>query len=255
MRRTQLCALALFALWAACDEGEPGLLPDAGPGIVGAPGQSDSAVLVPPGGSLSDAGSPGVGTTPTPPGGALPCNVKTIVDQYCGNCHGAVPQFGAPLPLVSVADFHANAPLAKQSAHLAAIDRVGRTGPGVMPPAGQPALPAAQKSALLDWLRAGAPAGTACTPTQPTGPGDAGSASDAQTPTPDAGAPATTDCDISFELRAYNTQAGTKFPIPAQDDRYECFYFKTNLEPNTLATSLSPLLDETRSLHHWLSNT
>jgi hypothetical protein len=56
---------------------------------------------------------------------------------------------------------------------------------------------------------------------------------------------------VSFELRAGDGKGG-KFPIPQEDDHYECFYFKTNVDANTLATSLAPLLDETRSLHHWL---
>jgi hypothetical protein len=249
-RGKRLGALLLFGLWSACDAGEPGLNPvtiSTDSSVVGA---LDAGVGLSPGGSSAANPTPGGSSSGgANAGGALPCNVQTIVTQHCGTCHGAVPQFGAPMPLVSLADFRALAPRGGQTVSADAIDRLSRTGTGVMPPPPQPALPAQQKSALLDWLRAGAPAGSACAPARP---GDAGAPKDAQVMSPSVDAAAAEgDCEISFELRASNGQGG-KFPIPQQDDHYECFYIKANVDPNSLATSLSPLLDETRSLHHWL---
>ena len=150
------------------------------------------------------------------------------------------------MSLATVADFHALAPIAKQASHLAAIDRITRTGAGVMPPPQQPALSESDESTLLNWLRAGASAGAPCAAQAPA---DAGIQAEAGAPL-DAGS-AAEDCDVSFELRATDGQGG-KYAIPLEDDHYECFYFKANVEPNTLATALSPLLDHTATLHHWL---
>ncbi len=238
MRRTRRRTLALVGLLVACGESDVGSTSQAA--------SSDGAV---PTGVI-----PGAGSTAPANGEALPCNIKTIVDQYCGNCHGTAPQFGAPMALSTLADFRAQTPGAKQAGHAAALDRVARTGPGAMPPALQPQLPQAAKSALLEWLRAGAPAGAACSSAQPNDAGVARDAASATQPPPDAGAApsaAPSDCELSFELRAGDGRGG-KFPIPLEDDHYECFYFKANVAPSSLATSLSPLLDNTRSLHHWL---
>jgi hypothetical protein len=229
MGRAQLGALALLGTWVACQ-------PDPDPAASGA---SDAAVMAPADASI----------VPAPSAGAVPCAVRTQVDQYCGSCHGAQPQFGAPLALASLADFHAIAPGSKQPVHQAALDRVARTGAGVMPPPPQPALPENAKSSLLAWLRAGAPAGEACASGAIRDAGAPGDAGGLPAP-PDAGT-ADSDCELSFELRATDGQGG-KFPIPLEDDHYECFYFKAEVGPNALATRLSPLLDDTRALHHWL---
>jgi hypothetical protein len=224
MGKAQLAALALISTWVACQAD-----PDAR-----ASGAGDAAMI-----AASDAGSDAASA----PTGAVPCAVKALIDQHCGQCHGTQPQFGAPMALASLADFHAIGPGSQQPVHQAALDRVMRTGAGVMPPPPQPALPESAKSTLLGWLRAGAQPGDACAP---------GAVSDAGAPS-DAGGTgaASNDCDVSFELRATDGRGG-KFPIPLENDHYECFYFKAEVAPNTLATVLSPLLDDTRALHHWL---
>ena len=177
----------------------------------------------------------------------LPCDVAAVLDQHCTSCHAAgTPQFGAPMSLASAKDFLATAPKAKTPVHEASIDRIERDGPGAMPPSPQAPLSAAEKKTLLTWLEAGAPASQeVCTK---PGSGDGSVAPDgggSTAPTPDV------DCDVSFELRAYEGK-GDKFPVPMEDDHYECFYFKAEVGADTLATALSPLLDDTRVLHHWL---
>lgn len=74
------------------------------------------------------------------------------------------------------------------------------------------------------------------------------------TPAVDAGGPAlpAEDCELGFELRA-GDGAGGAFAVPLENDHYECFYFKADAATaGALATSLSPILDDTRVLHHWL---
>jgi cytochrome c551/c552 len=250
MHKTYWGALALSGALLACQQEEPALV---------APGALDasSPVLTVDGAIVPATGDAGVGPGVAKPG-QLPCAVKTIVDRACGTCHGAPPQFGAPLALTTAAEFQALAPTSKQAAHISAIDRISRTGAGVMPPPPQPPLSAADKTTLLTWLRAGALPGAACAALPagdagPAGSSDAGRSDGGVTaPTGDGGGPvAPSDCDVSFELRATDGNGG-KFQIPLEDDHYECFYFKSNSDANTLATSLSPLLDDTRVLHHWL---
>jgi hypothetical protein len=115
-----------------------------------------------------------------------------------------------------------------------------------MPPSPQKPLTTKERDTLLAWFDADAQASDeTCSDTTTPKPGDA-----TTTPTDPA------DCEVGFELRAHDvTQGKGKFPIPAEDDHYECFYFNVadlGIDPNTLATSLSPLLDDTRVLHHWL---
>lgn len=179
-------------------------------------------------------------------GAQLPCDVKAVLDAHCTSCHARVPQFGAPMSLASASDFHAAAPRAKTKVFESASDRIQRTGAGAMPPSPQKPLTTKERDTLLAWFEADAKASDeTCAETSTPKPGEG-----TQTPTDAA------DCEVGFELRAHDQAQGKgKFPIPAEDDHYECFYFNVGdlgIDANTLATSLAPLLDDTRVLHHWL---
>jgi cytochrome c551/c552 len=178
-----------------------------------------------------DAGSPSEGT--------LPCAVQSVLAERCWTCHDAVPQFGAPVSLSTFEQLHAESPRAKAPYYQAVAARIQPDAKPAMPPAGQPPLSDAQRATLLEWIAAGAPAGEACA--ADAGPVDAGVVPPA----------ADSDCDVSFELRGTDFQGGP-YPVPLADDHYECFYFKTNIDKDTLATRLTPLLDKTNVLHHWL---
>lgn len=190
------------------------------------------------------------------PGGStkaseLPCDVKAVLDAHCVSCHAAgTPLFGAPMSLASADDFHTAAPRAHTPVYEAAADRVQRTGAGMMPPSPQKPLSDDERSTLLAWFEDKAPSsGGSCVSSTPgTGTADG-------TPDQSAVPVEPLDCEVGFELRAYDGKLGSKFPIPAEDDHYECFYFNAadaGIDASTLATSLSPLLDDTRVLHHWL---
>ena len=164
-------------------------------------------------------------------GAQLPCAVKAVLDAHCATCHGAEPQFGAPMSLSSAADFHAAAPRAKTPLYEAASDRVQRTGAGKMPPSPQKPLSDKDRDTLLAWFEDKAPSSEdKCAATVAEGEGS--------TPTtPDEAA----DCELGFELRASDGRGG-KFPIPPEDDHYECFYFNaadSGIDPNTLAVRLA----------------
>ena len=46
------------------------------------------------------------GTTGT---GGLPCEVSDVLQANCQKCHGAAQSYGAPMPLLTVADVNAKA--------------------------------------------------------------------------------------------------------------------------------------------------
>lgn len=119
------------------------------------------------GGPFPDAGG-GADAAAEAAGDGLPCSIAPVVVGVCQRCHSEPPAHGAPFPLVSAADFHAVFPpppsafgrLVRERA-VAAVESdfmplVNPSAP--LDPPVEP-LTAAQKSALLEWLRAGAPAG------------------------------------------------------------------------------------------------
>ncbi|MET0282922.1 MAG: hypothetical protein ABW352_00570 [Polyangiales bacterium] len=256
MRRVYLSLLALSAL--SCNEDptpvgdmSPRNTPDAGHADAGSSTDSkrdggkadapsaaaDSSVEVDEAPiSEQDAGGGGASDS------GLPCAVQSVLAERCWTCHDQVPQFGAPVSLSNFEQLHAQSPRAKVPYYQAVADRIQPGELPAMPPAGQPPLSAEQRATLLDWIAAGAPAGEACAVEPPPVTGvDAG----VEPP------PAESDCDVSFELRGTDFKGGA-YPVPMADDHYECFYFKANIEPGTLATRLTPLLDKTNVLHHWL---
>jgi hypothetical protein len=86
----------------------------------------------------------------------LPCDVKAVVSAYCGDCHGAEPDFGAPMSLVSSAGFHAFRKGADWMLPLIEA-RFNTTDREIMmPPSLAPQPTATERAVLNDWLAAGA---------------------------------------------------------------------------------------------------
>jgi hypothetical protein len=111
-------------------------------------------------------------------GGALPCNIDTLVKSRCQSCHGAKPLGGAPMSLLTAADFQRDwvvrttESLIGQHIKLSELARIrinGERGTAKMPQ-GNP-LPPADLSTLTSWLSSGAPAGAACGAPPPPPPG------------------------------------------------------------------------------------
>jgi uncharacterized membrane protein len=91
----------------------------------------------------------------------IPCEVAAILSEKCALCHGPMPKFNAPMALVSVADFQAEAPISStKRVREVAIERIDAdSGAASMPPPGTVApLTAAQRSTLSAWLEGGTPA-------------------------------------------------------------------------------------------------
>ena len=72
---------------------------------------ADDDTTTPPDATLSDTSEPAdadnADTTAQP--GGLPCDVATVLEQNCANCHAAEPLFGAPMALVTREDLLAPA--------------------------------------------------------------------------------------------------------------------------------------------------
>jgi hypothetical protein len=133
-------------------------------GPMGAPVGGISGGLTPSGGVTPGAGSGGV-----VPAGTMPCEVSSVVQARCHTCHGARPIGGAPMSLVTLADFHRDytavsttqlAGRAYKMYELARIRINREQGTAPMPQAGQ--LQGSELSTLSTWLTSGAPAGAAC---------------------------------------------------------------------------------------------
>lgn len=108
------------------------------------------------GGAGGGSGSVGGGAGQTTSG--IPCDVATIVLTRCAACHGQPPSGGAPIALLSRADFlAASAVNAAQTHGERSVLRM-RDAVNPMPPGAQVA--SSEIDVVAAWVTAGMPAGT-----------------------------------------------------------------------------------------------
>jgi hypothetical protein len=204
---------------------------------------------------------------------SLPCDVKSIIDEKCSECHGPLQQFGALMPLVSWNDFDAPA-VSDGSRKVSSLvpERIHHPT-SRMPPAPYDPLSADELAVIDAWIAQGAgPAAVsdACytpPPVSGTGgaPGAGGSPSTGGGPStggsggivPSPDAPA--DCQEFFEFRAHGAQVEndtTPYVVPNNlekgGNQYTCFYFDPPYADGSQALFFKGILDDTRVLHHWL---
>jgi hypothetical protein len=90
-----------------------------------------------------------------------PCDVQTVLQAHCWECHGSEPKYGAPA-LVTASAFRAMA-MKDPSKTVGALAAIRIQDPTQrMPPAGNPALAAPDIAVLQSWANNGNPAGVAC---------------------------------------------------------------------------------------------
>jgi len=104
-------------------------------------------------------------------GDAIPCDVNAIVVQHCHLCHGPMVSFGAPMSLVTLADFQRDyvalttAQLKDQPFKMYELSRIRLNREmGTSPMPQGPPLAADKLMTLNTWLMNGAPGGAACPP-------------------------------------------------------------------------------------------
>ncbi len=171
----------------------------------------------------------------------MPCDVADAFTRACSMCHGAAPAFGAPMPLASWGDLQVPAPSdPSRKVYEVVADRItAELSP--MPPSGD--ITDDERTTILDWIAAGAPADPDA---------DCG-----ELPDPTDGEPEGPDalpCDASFEIRAHADGSNAPFAVPAQgaDDLYQCFSFRPGFTEPTQALAWAPIIDDERVIHHWI---
>lgn len=190
----------------------------------------------------------GTGLTELQPSAApLPCDVGKLVSTKCQTCHSATPIGGAPMPLMSDADF---------SAMLKSV----RTVPGEtrvvadlvkmrindsampMPPGG--GLTSDELSTLNTWLDKGHPAGAAA---------DAACAVTTQTMGP-SGPVVNPDGTTCYQFRNHGQpMPGDTTPygvVPGE--HYVSFYYNAPWTTQQELVSWRTIYDNRKVLHHWL---
>ena len=116
------------------------------------------------GGSVTGTGggstSTGTGTTTIGTDSGLPCDVAAMLSTYCIACHAIPPIPPAPMSLLTYADLAAPAYTdpSVSTAQMAVTRMQDAAKP--MPPAGLPAVPAADLASFQAWVAAGLPKGT-----------------------------------------------------------------------------------------------
>jgi hypothetical protein len=178
-------------------------------------------------------------TTPSSPsnkpsgGGAsngIPCAVDAVLKARCQSCHGASPTFGAPDPLVTLADLQKT----KNGKRLAdlVVERI-KSADRPMPPQPNKRLEASEIDAIEGWVRAGLPA------SQERCGGDG----------PPSPQPKPLSCTPDLKIRAsrpFVMQQGSAL------DQYVCVGFEVNLSQKRHVIAAAPHVDNTKILHHIL---
>jgi len=156
---TGLPGSTVCAPGAACGAtgtgGTNAMIPDVNGGMVGGP------TVGLPGGPGAPSG--GGGAAPGPANAAgVPCDVAQVVSSRCTGCHQTLTKFGAPMPLMTLADFQAPAKSnAAMKVYQIIPTRINPTDSAKrMPPTSLPALTATENQTLSAWVGAGALAAT-----------------------------------------------------------------------------------------------
>lgn len=89
----------------------------------------------------------------------LPCNVAQDLRTNCQTCHGAEPQFGAPMPLITWQDVQkASITKPTEKVYQLMAERLTSTQSPMPPPPNK--ITDGDRNLLVNWINAGAPAGT-----------------------------------------------------------------------------------------------
>jgi len=272
-------ALALAACGAESEgsgaAGTTGVTGGMGAGVGGSGGGTLSGGM---GGASGAAGQAGVGGM-VAPGGEVPCDVKQLVTTYCGTCHGATPIGGAPMPLVTLADFQKDHVVASPQSgpfkgttmkvhEIVKVRLNQEMGTAPMPPGA--AMPAADLATLNAWLAGGAQGGQACNGgTGGSGGimGGTGGMAGGGTGGTVGGMDGLTNlCDASdsydplvarpgetcYEFLTHGGGfEGDPFMVPI-DESYNQLYYEIPWGADEVVTRFGADFDNLQVLHHWL---
>lgn len=214
----------------------------AGMGAAG----SGGSIPIQPGTAGQPGHMPGDVPQPSGTGAALPCEVSRVLAANCQNCHGATPQFGAPMPLMTYDDMAKASPKnASVKTSAAALARLNDQA-NPMPPGGT--MPAMDRAVLVDWLTNGAapaPATEGECSQGPMQPRDISYWKNGLTPLPG---------ETCHELPVHAGQSGPDGQpyMVRTGEHYEQFYHKVPWGPDQVMTRFGSKFDNLTVVHHWL---
>jgi hypothetical protein len=200
-------------------------------------------------------GTPNMGQTQSPDGAAagsvLPCNVSKIMAKNCASCHGATPIGGAPMSLVTFADFQAPGKTnPAKKVHELVKERIHDMA-RPMPPTSVAPMPAEEIAAMDAWFTGGALAGTAADATCGTEPAAEGGAVKEAVHSMGPIVPKPGETCYDFKVHGGQTLDDTKFMI-RPGELYEQFYYKVPWPAGQVASGYATIGDNLQVLHHWL---
>lgn len=163
--------------------------------------------------------------------GGLPCDVDAVLANHCRSCHGSPTSFGAPMPLVTFADLHADAKLTSGKKVYEVVGARIHDDARPMPQPPNARLTAAETATLDGWIAAGAPASDAAC-------GGDGGTSTGVTPL---------SCSPDQKIRP-----ASKFTVPQTEDIYVCYGFDTTAAQKRHVIAGAPRVDNTKVVHHIL---
>lgn len=169
--------------------------------------------------------------------GELPCAVDSVLAAQCRGCHGSKPSFGAPMPLVSLADLHAPARSDRTRHVYELVQRRIHDDARPMPQAPNPRLTAADAETLDAWVARGAPKSEAACGTSPADDGGR------RGPVP------VLPCPTASATLA----PGAPFSMPAGiGDLYVYYGVDVAAGVRRHITAITPIVQNTNIVHHML---
>jgi len=219
---------------------------------------------------MTTTASPSTGTQPDGSGapgapgaqagggaGIVPCAVNKVVTKNCTNCHGATPIGGAPMSLVTFADFHAAAKTMPTKKVYEVVKLRVHDMAAPMPPAASGVMPADEVAAFDSWIDGGAltgPASDATCAAAPGGPGTTSEVGGAGAKDGSRGRLEPGPGETCYDFKVHSSQDkvdDTKFDI-GPGEFYEQFYYNVPWPADQVATSYATVADNAQVLHHWL---
>jgi hypothetical protein len=202
----------------------------------------------------------GTGGT-TPAGAGVPCAVAKLVSDHCTLCHAAKPQGGAPMSLMTLADFQApaksNAAMTVAAIIPARLNATDQTR--LMPPVSSTApVEAADRATFTQWLTAGAQ-GVATGACAITEPGTVGPTAGGAAPAPTGMGGASLDPidynDPDMQCYKFLTHAAGNKDTPyshGPGEEYVNFTFKAPWAGTVYTRAHKLSVGDAPILHHWL---
>jgi hypothetical protein len=181
-------------------------------------------------------------------GDELPCAVSRILERSCRSCHGATPQHGAPMSLVTLEDLNGFAKSQPdRPVRELVLERVqDRAQP--MPPDPTQRLGDSAIAALREWVGSGGQPGEACEASPAAEGGD-----DSPPGAPTSGRPGA-DGETCYELRAHGQPVRgdtSSYTVPA-GEHYTGFFFRAPWSTPVQGLRVRHLSEDSRFVHHWL---